>query len=284
MPAVSEVLVAMALVAASPQADPQLERTFSVPFELDHGHIFVGAFVNGHGPFRFGFDTGASGVGRADSSLASALSLPKVDRTANSDGVKVESADVVSVENLRLGGIEKRNVQLVSRNYNKGRKPGLQPIMGIIGRDFFADALVTMHYPERRIIFSGGRLDPGEAGVVAYGASFTVPVCLAGGCYQGKIDTGSSRGFVVPKDLVPKLAAGKPVPIGEGLRSNSVATLYEMTLNEPVHVAGVTATNQKVLYADPSDTVIVIGSEFLKDYVLTIDQRAHLLKISMPAN
>jgi hypothetical protein len=88
----------------------------------------------------------------------------------------------------------------------------------------------------------------------------------------------------VPKELVPKLSAGEPTSVGQGLRTNGVATLYEMTLNEPVQVAGVTATNQKVLYADPSDAVIVIGTPFLKDYVLTIDQRNHLLKISMPAD
>ncbi len=50
----------------------------AVRFELHKGHLYVDAFVNGRGPFLFGFDTGASGMGRADSSLAAALSLPKV--------------------------------------------------------------------------------------------------------------------------------------------------------------------------------------------------------------
>jgi len=282
MAGVSEVLMAMAMTAANPHAGVPVEAATHIPFELDHGHIFVDAFVNGRGPFRFGFDTGASGIGRADRSLASALSLPKSDEAANSDGVTVETADVVAVESLRLGDLEKHHVQLISRDYNKGRKPGLQPIMGIIARDFFADQLVTIDYPAREISFSRGRLQSGEAGVVAYGASFTIPVCFASGCYPGKIDTGSSRSFVVPKDLVPKLEAGQSTPIGQGLRTNGVATLYELTLNEPVHVGGVSATHQKILYAEPSGDTIVIGTEFLKDYVLTIDQQNHLLKISMP--
>lgn len=274
--------MAIALTAASPQPDPQGEATASIPFELDHGHIFVSAFVNGRGPFRFGFDTGASGIGRADSSLASTLSLPKVDQVENSDGIQVATADVVAMESLRLGGLEKRNVQLISRDYNKGRNASLQPIMGTIARDFFAEELATIDYPAREITFSQGRLEAGEAGVVSYGASFTVPVCFASGCYPGKIDTGSSRGFVAPKGLVPKLSASEPAAIGQGLRTNGAATFYEMTLNEPVHVAGVTVTHQKILYAEPSGDVIVIGTEFLKDYVLTIDQQNHLLKISMP--
>ena len=280
--AVPEALMAIALTAASPQPNSQDEATASIPFELDHGHIFVSAFVNDQGPFRFGFDTGASGIGRVDSSLASMLSLQKVDQAGNSDGFSLKTADVVAVESLRLGGLEKREVHLISRDYNAGRKPGLQPIMGIIARDFFADELVTIDYPAREITFSRGHLEQGQGGVVAYGASFSVPVCFASGCFPGKIDTGSSRSFVVPKDLVPKLSASEPAAIGQGLRTNGVATLYEMTLNEPVHIAGVTATHQKILYAEPSGDTIVIGTEFLKDYVLTIDQQNHLLKISMP--
>jgi predicted aspartyl protease len=274
------MLMAIALTAGSPHPNSRAEP--AVPFELEHGHIFVSAFVNGRGPFRFGFDTGASGIGRVDSSLASALSLPKVDRARNSDGVTVKTADVVAVESLRLGGVEKRNVRLISRDYNGGRPTWLQPIMGIIARDFFADQVVTIDYPAKEITFSRGHLKAGEAGVFAYGASFTVPVCFATGCYPGKIDTGSSRSIVVPKDLVPQLAAGEPTLIGQGLRTNGAATLYEITLNEPVRVGGVTATKQNILYADPSDTVIVIGTEFLKDYVVAIDQANHLLKISMP--
>ena len=284
MRGVSEVLMGIALTVAAPNVGSPPDTMTSIPFELDHGHIFVDAFVNGRGPFRFGFDTGASGMGRADSSLAAALSLPRVDEAANSDGVKTATADVVAVESLRVGDLEKRKVQLISRDYNAGRTPGLQPIMGIIAREFFADELVTIDYPAKEITFARGQLKLGEAGVVAYGASFTVPVCFASGCYPGKIDTGSSRSFVVPKDLVPKLSASQPAAIGQGLRTNGVLTLYEMTLNEPVHIAGITATRQKILYAEPSGDTIVIGTKFLKDYVLTVDQQNHLLKISMPGS
>jgi hypothetical protein len=58
--------------------------------------------------------------------------------------------------------------------------------------------------------------------------------------------------------------------------------MYEMKLSQPVRLSGVTAANPKVLYSEPSEDLINIGSGFLKDYVLTIDQRHHLLKISRP--
>jgi predicted aspartyl protease len=282
-----EVGMAIALSAATPQpSSPHVvtEEGFSVPFELDNGHIFVSAFVNGRGPFRFAFDTGASGMGRVDSRLAAALSLPNVNEAANSDGIKVQTADVVAVGSLRLGGLEKRDVQLLSRDYNKGRKPDAQPIMGILARDFFADRLITIDYPRRTIRFAQGALRADDPGVTPYSGSFTIPVCFSAGCYPAKVDTGSNRTLVVPKDLVPKLAASEPVLIGQGKRTNSIATLYEMTLREPVRIAGITATNQRALYAEPSETVIIIGSDFLKDYVLTIDQRHRLLRIGMPGD
>src|SRR4051794_17073592 len=124
------------------------EKPFSIPFELDNGHIFISAYVNGHGPYRFGFDTGASGIGRADNRLRAELGLPLVDQASNSDGIKVATADVVSAASLRVGGLEKRDVKLLARDYNGARIPPAGPLMGIIARDFFADRLVTIDYPK----------------------------------------------------------------------------------------------------------------------------------------
>jgi hypothetical protein len=272
------LFIAAAAACAQCVAPPQ-----SIPFELSHGHIFVSAFVNGEGPYRFGLDTGASGIGRADASLAAELSLAKVDETANSDGVTTTTSDVVSVQSLRVADLEKRDVQLISRDYNRNRTPDAPRLMGIIARDFFADRLVTFDYPKRTVSFAHGELRAGEPGVLRYGPSFTIPVCFGSACYPGKVDTGSSRGLVIPEELVGKLAASAPVPIGEALRTNGTATLYEITLRDPVRVGGVTAVVQKALYAQPSSSTIVIGSDFLKDYVLTIDQQHQLLRIARPS-
>jgi hypothetical protein len=266
--------IALASLGAS-APDPD-----AVPFELYKGHLFVRAHVNGQGPYRFGFDTGASGMGRIDSSLVAALALPKVGERANSDGIKTVTNDTVSVSSLQLGDVEKRALTLIARDYNHGRKD--HAISGIIGRDFFADRLVTIDYGRKTIRLGHGALKAADPGVVAYSAGFVIPVCFASGCFPAKLDTGSSRAIVVPKDLVARIAAGPAKRIGEAARTNSVATLYEMELNEPVRIGGMTVLHQKVIYADPSDSTINVGSDFLKDYVLTIDQQHRLLQISRP--
>jgi hypothetical protein len=278
----SLALSGLMALAAQQTVHPKPGSAFSVPFELNNGHMFVAAYVNGNGPYRFGFDTGASGVGRADSRLVSLLSLPAVGQVANSDGIRTTSTTVVALASLKLGAMEKRNVEVPARDYNPNLNPGRAPMMGIISRDFFADRLVSIDYPSRTITFSENFLRAGQAGVVSYTGSFVVPLCFASGCLNAKIDTGSSRGIVIPKEWVGKVAASEPIKIGEAQRTNGVSTLYEMTLREPVRIATMTATRQKVLYADPSDSTAVIGSDFLKDYVLTVDQRNHLLRIDMP--
>lgn len=256
-------------------------RKSTVPFELRYGHIFVQAYVNGKGPYLFGFDTGASGMGRADVRLVGDLSLPKVGVAENSDGIKAVAIDIVAADSLRLGALEKRHVQLLSRDYN-GSSPKPPFLMGFIGRDFFADRLVTIDYPHRTLTFSGGALKPGGKGVVPYGPSFSIPICFASGCYQAKVDTGLSGGIVVPKAVAVRLAAGPASAAGSARRANTVSTLYEIELKEAVRIGKITAIDQTVLYTDPSDDVAAVGSDFLKDYVLTIDQRHKLLRIIRP--
>jgi len=277
-------IIALALSAGSPaRAADSAAKRFTVPFELYKGHIYISAFVNGKGPYRFIFDTGASGMGRADRRLVSELGLQTVRQVQNSDGINTSAMIVVAADSLRVGNLDKHQVELPSRDYNIHRKTGEAPVMGLIGRDFYRDRLLTIDYPARTISFSNGRLKPKGKGVVAYKPSFAIPVCFSIGCFDGKVDSGSSRSIIITKDLVGRIPATPPTHVGSGTSANTDFELYEMTLSQPVRVSGVTAAAQKVLYSEPSDDTINVGSDFLKDYVLTIDQRHGLLRISGPA-
>jgi predicted aspartyl protease len=256
------------------------DQPSTVPFEFYKSHIYVSAFVDGKGPYRFIVDTGASGTGRADQRLVAELSLRPVGHEQNSDGINSAPILLVSADSLRLGNLEKHHVTLASRDYNLQLKPGEAPVMGIIGREFFKNRLLTIDYPARTIRFTNGRLRPGDAGVVAYKTDLTIPVCFALGCFDGRVDSGSDGSLMVPKSLASRIPATAPVAAGSATAANTHFKLWEEQLLQPVRISGVTATNQKILYSDPSDELINIGSDFLKDYVLTIDQRHHLLRIS----
>ena len=90
------------------------------------------------------------------------------------------------------------------------------------------------------------------------------------GCFDGQVDSGSNRSLIIPKALVGNSQTSAPVSIGSGTSANTVFELYEMELSQPVRISDVTAASQKILYSDPSDDTINIGSDFLKDYVLTM--------------
>lgn len=273
------VMLAAATLSFAGTADGGPFAT-SVPFELNNGHIFVQAYVNGTGPYLFGFDTGASGMGRADRLLTDKLTLPLVDSADNSDGITVRKTDVVAVRRLRVGDLVKSNVRLLSRDYHQAERPPEKRFMGIIGRDFFADRVVTIDYRTRRIGFSRTWLKPGAPGVVAYGDGLTVPLCFAKTCVDAKVDTGSNRGLVLPEALARQLADSPPVKLGTVKRTNGTGSLYRLSYSTPMMVSGVHLDSGTALFVSPSTDTINIGSDFLKDYVLTIDQRHRLLRIS----
>jgi hypothetical protein len=275
-----EFLTWAVLLSFQSAADP-VEN--GVRFELLNGRIYVPVFVNGHGPYRFAVDTGASGVGRADIRLTEKEALPAAGEAANTDGIKTVSTAVVTVKSIRLGDLELQGAELLSRDYNRNLKPGAAPMMGILGRDFFKDRLLVLDYPASTIRFAKGTLASDGTNVVAFGPSLSVPVCFATGCVSGKVDTGSNRTLVVPAALVPKLKGSTPTLVGSVTRTNSDARLYEIRLAEDVRVGGVTARDQTIFYAVPSVDTVNIGSDFLKDYVLTIDQANRRLSIDRPA-
>ncbi|MCG3005337.1 hypothetical protein KZ291_32670, partial [Escherichia coli] len=61
--------------ACSLAHQPLTGTLVQTPFESVDGRIYVQARVNGRAPYRFAVDTGASGIGRADMRLVSALGL-----------------------------------------------------------------------------------------------------------------------------------------------------------------------------------------------------------------
>lgn len=94
-----------------------------VPFETIDGRIYVQATVNGRGPFRFAIDTGASGLGRVDSSLVATLGLTLRPPIPNSDGVTTAEADTTMVDSIDVGGLSRRDLRVITRDYNSRMSP-----------------------------------------------------------------------------------------------------------------------------------------------------------------
>lgn len=254
-----------------------------LPFEVVDGRIYVQAHVNGTGPHRFMVDTGASGIGRADVRLVRKLALPLVGRTENSDGVNISSVDVVLLESLALGGLERRNVEVSSRDYN--RRARLETtIAGIIGREFFEDGLLILDYPSRTLSYDDAyHLSAEASDVLRYDTPFHVPIKIGNTRAEGSIDTGSNLTMHLPRSLYDRIATDGLEPAGLAYRANTTFQLYRARLRDPVQIGAARLTDLTVMVSD-SVPLTNVGGGVLQNFAHMIDQRERLLALCSPAH
>lgn len=289
--------VAIALAAASSAASGHAEErpvvcsltetagkdaVVSVPFETVDGRIYVTARVNGKGPFRFAVDTGASGLGRADARLVAALGLTVTGSGQSSDGVATAQVDTVALDSLELGQLMRRDLSVITRDYN-GRMSKEAAFDGIIGRDFFADGLLVIDYPNRRLTFTrAAGLTHSAPGVLPYQRAFRVPVTIGSVVTEGQLDTGANVAFVLPRSLFDRIGGGAITASGEGNLTNTTIKTDRATVAGPFRIGAASLTNAEVRVSDRFPELLV-GAHTLSKFALLIDQRSSSVALCPPA-
>lgn len=249
-----------------------------VPFKTVDGRIYVEAKVNDRGPYIFALDTGASGLGRADSALTNALNLPLGDDRQNSDGVQQSAAKTVRIDALQIGGLRRDNLQLISRNYRSGLAPEAT-FAGILGRDFFGDGLLVIDYGQKTISFTRKRtLDPGLKGALRYERAFRVPVTIAGIATTGNLDTGANVELILPLSFYRRISTDPLEQNETGRMTNSSIRTGRATVSGPVSLGSVSASHLSVKVSDQFPEVLV-GAHFLQRSILLIDQRTQTVAV-----
>ena len=125
--------------------------------QVDEGMPTVGSDGERPGPFVFGFDTGAQARPRIDSSLVEKLNLKATGevQATDSSGRNPQASATVKLDSLSIGGLRFADVTAVSRNYKNSPRP--LKVDGILGLNLFAEYLVTLDFPAKKL-----RLDKGE--------------------------------------------------------------------------------------------------------------------------
>ena len=264
--------------ACSLLAGARSDQLVHAPFRVIDGRIYLEARANGRGPFIFALDTGASGMGRIDAALAAALGLPPAGSGESSDGVSRATVDLVKVRSVVLERLERRDMEMISRDYRSRLRPEAA-FAGILGREFFADGLLTIDYPNRIVTFVRSRhLLPTMHGALSYDKAFRVPVTIGSVKSTGNLDTGANAAFVLPKDLYDQVS-GEPLgnATEAGLTNSTIAT-HRTVLKGPFEVGLARATDVEVRVATAFPELLV-GAHFLKDYALLIDQRSRAVAL-----
>ena len=201
-------------------ADSALKLPIEFPMHFDGAMPTVEVMVNGKGPFVFGFDTGAQAGPRLDASLVEKLALKATGevQATDSSGRNPQASATVKLDSLSIGSLRFADVTAASRNYKNSPRP-LQ-VDGILGLNLFADYLVTLDFPAKKLRIEKGELPKSDgAEILDYknAAGITqVELSVGDQKIRAHLDTGNAIGaFVFPTSFVEKLSmAGEPRVVG----------------------------------------------------------------------
>lgn len=248
-----------------------------VPFEVVDGRIYVQGRVNQRGPFRLAVDTGASGIGRADTKLVSALGLTATGQASNSDGVQTALASTVHLDSIELGGLKKTGVTVITRDYGS-RLSADAAFDGIVGREFFSDGLLILDYPARTLSFSRTLTMPEAAHVLSYEKAFRVPVKIGSLVTEANLDTGANVTMVMPPAVYQQVAQGPLTYAGTASLANTQIETQRAVVPGPFQIGSATLPDIEVRVGARFPEVMV-GAHVLQNYAVIIDQRSRKIAL-----
>ena len=236
-------------------------------------------WVNGEGPLRFMLDTGAMGAGRVDSSLVERLGLVATGSVQAGDGGgrRGPMMESYELESLQLGPLRAEGVRVLARDYNQFGAAARGRIDGILGIDLFEELLLTIDYAASVLRLERGELpEIDERETLALIPESPIPsvrVTLAGESYDAYIDTGAMGAVIVPSTLETSLPLdGEPRVVGQARTVSGAFEIRSTTLDASLGLGRHRVYRPELILAGAMNQV-VLGSGFLSDYALTLDQR-----------
>lgn len=164
------LLIAMLAVSAAPVAaddGPEFntadeKKAIVVPFELlKSRHMAVEVKINGKGPYRLIFDTGAP-TNLINNKLAKESGVMKKGDKPSLPLFGMSGAQ--TMESLEIGGVQMAKVPVIVMDHPTvlAISRALGPIDGIIGFPFFARYKTTVDYQKKEITFTPNGYVPGD--------------------------------------------------------------------------------------------------------------------------
>jgi len=235
--------------------------------------------VNGQGPFKFGIDTGAAGGGRIDKSLVEKLGLQVVGqaRAGDMSGKNQSTINLVEIGKLSVGDAVFSGVRAAVGDY------GELGVAGILGVGLFAEHLLTLDYPRRRVRIEQGELPPADGQkVLGFDVSMGIPsVRLRLGEVEvdAHVDSGNTRSeIVVPSSLAGKLKlAAEPVVIGKGKTRFNEVEIRQAPLAGALILGSYELRDPRIDIVDLFPYVN-LGHTFLQRFAITVDRKSRRIR------
>lgn len=162
--AVFTAILSASLQAAEPPATPQpAEKPIVVPFELlKSRHMAVQVKINGQGPYRLIFDTGAP-TNLINNKLAKEAGVLKKGEKGPAIPL-FGMAGAKTIDTLEIGDakLEKVSVMVMDHPTVTAISKALGPIDGIVGFPFFARYATTVDYQKKELVLVPNGYEPGD--------------------------------------------------------------------------------------------------------------------------
>lgn len=278
-------------IAQEQPTDPvkktKLESSKSeIPFQVINGHIYVDVMINGRGPFLFLLDTGASGNGRIDLSLAKSLGINSIGSILNDDGTgnNVTILKKMVVDSIQIGSVKFTDLLFYGNDYSK-KILTTRSIDGIVGFYLFSDLLWTIDYPNKKLILKNGSLDINDSNTLKYDAGKNgkrcfIPISLRKLNIFVNLDTGNQGGLTMPDNLQKELRFTNDVyRSGWAETSYNTHEIYSAYLIDPLYIAGHSINNVKA-YFSRSWGKPNIGYKVLNKFIITFDPKNQLVRFA----
>jgi hypothetical protein len=261
----------------------QLTRTdkIEIPLTFIQGRPVIAVVINGKGPYKFVFDTGKMGDEIAtDQGLVDQFNFKVVDSLLMGDPTKKNSI-VLPVVNIPFITISNLKILNVKAAINPHAMP---QINGVIGLSFFKDYLVTLDLGRHVLILEKGELGIADNRyVINYVNMMGIPdvkIKIGKQFIDAHLDCGNSRAdVVVPESLAKRLTfISGVISTGKAKTMFNEVEMKQVKINEDLEI-GPYKFPQPVINFPAFGNFVNLGNGFLKQFVITFDQKNKRLKL-----
>ena len=238
----------------------------------------VEVMINGQGPFVFGFDTGAQANPRIDNSLVEKLNLKATGQVQATDPSRrnVQTSETYKLDSISIGALRLSDVTVASRDYKNSPRP--LKVDGILGLNLFADYLVTLDFPARKLRFAKGELPKSDgAEVLDYknqAGIAQVELTVGDKKIKAHLDTGNAIGaFVFPTAFAEKLNfAVDPRVVGRARSATGDMEIKQVQLKDMIRLGRHEFPDATIVFPALGD-IGNVGVKTLSQFAIAFDQK-----------
>jgi predicted aspartyl protease len=253
-----------------------------IPLEMSAGRPSIELTLNGKGPYKLLFDTGSGAELVLDEEVSIELGLKPTgtQRIGDPNSPEAIEAQVVTVASVAAGDLVLTDVKAITW---KRSGMGIADFpRGVVGLGLFGPRIVTIDYPQKKLIVESGAL-PEPDGKTVLKATFedgipSLPIDVAGVAYRAHLDSGSTGFLGLPLGAAKALPLeAAPVQVGRARTASGDYAVLEARLKGSVTIGGLGLLNPKLRFVDLPNANL--GSDLLRTLVVSVDRKNERVRL-----